>query len=100
MVLDLDTALAKLRALKPELRARFGVSSLAVFGSYARGEASETSDLDLLIGFVPDARPTLFSLTDLDELLESELGVKVDTVPESCLNPRLAPYIRSELVPV
>jgi uncharacterized protein len=100
MALDLETALAKLRALKPVLRTRFGVSSLAIFGSYARGDASETSDLDLLIDFVPEARPTLFSLTDLDELLEGELGVKVDTVPESCLNPRLAPYIRDELVPV
>ncbi|MBL8559539.1 MAG: nucleotidyltransferase domain-containing protein [Hyphomonadaceae bacterium] len=50
----------ELRALKPELRARFGVRDVSVFGSYARGDAVETSDLDLLVRFEDDARPTLF----------------------------------------
>ena len=84
--------------LKPELRARFGVSAIFVFGSHARGEAGPQSDLDLLIDFAPDARPTFFSLAKLDRALESALGVKVDAVPRSSLNPRLEPFIRTELV--
>ncbi len=86
-----------LRELKPELRARFGVREIAVFGSFARGEATDTSDLDLLIRFEEDARPTLFSLADMDAVIEGRVGLTVDTVPESCLNPRIEPYIRSAL---
>ncbi len=89
-----------LRQLKPELRDRFGVLGLSVFGSFARGEATEASDLDLLIQFEAGARPTLFSLSDLDTLLETRLGLSVDTVPESCLNPGIEPYIRDALLVV
>ncbi len=92
MILD------KLRALKLDLRARFGVEAISVFGSYARGEARPGSDLDLLIDFAPESRPTLFSLAALDHVLEVALGLKVDTVPRKSLNPRLAPYIDAELV--
>jgi len=98
MAIDLSTVLERLGALKPELRRRFGVSAIFVFGSHARGEAGPDSDVDLLVDFAPDARPTLFSLADLDRTLESALGLKVDVVPVASLNPRLAPYIRSELV--
>jgi uncharacterized protein len=97
---SLQNVMEDLRALKPELRVRFGVLGVAVFGSYARGEATESSDLDLLVRFEDGARPTLFSLSDMDALLEERLGVPVDTVPESCLNPRLEPYIRSALLEV
>jgi predicted nucleotidyltransferase len=58
----LSTILDHLRALKPELRERFGVEAIFVFGSYARGGAGPGSDLDLLIDFAPEAKPTLFSL--------------------------------------
>lgn len=92
--------LEDLRALKPELRARFGVLGLAVFGSFARGEETTLSDLDLLVRFEAGARPTLFALSNMDALLEERLGVSVDTVPETCLNPRIEPYIRSTLLEV
>lgn len=98
MPIDLPALLEKLTALKPELRRRFGVSAIFVFGSHARGEAGVDSDLDLLVDFAPEARPTLFSLNDLDRALEAALGVKVDVVARASLNPRLAPYIRAELI--
>lgn len=94
----LTPLIAKLQALKPELSQRFGVVSLNVFGSYARSEANANSDLDLLIDF--DRTPSLFELAKLDQTLEQALGVKVDTVPRDCLNPRYAPFILNELVPV
>lgn len=88
----------RLRSLKPALAAQFGVSAIAIFGSHARHEANENSDLDLLIDF--DRTPSLFELARLDQTLERALSVKVDSVPRDSLNPRYAPYITKELVPV
>jgi hypothetical protein len=96
----LEDLLVHLRAMKPLLRERFGVQSIAVFGSFARGAAKTGSDLDILLRFEPNVRPTLFTLSDLDALLEKRLGLAVDTVPESCVNPRMAPYISAHLVEV
>lgn len=89
---------AKIRTLKPELAAKFGVIGIAAFGSYARDEAGAESDLDLLVDF--DRAPSLFDLTRLDRRLEEALGVKVDTVPRDSLNPRYAAFILNELVPI
>ncbi len=97
---SLPALLTKLRRLKADLRDRFGVSDVSVFGSYARGEAKSGSDLDLLVDFAPGARPTYFSLARLDAFLAVELGVKVEAIPRESLNPRIEPYIRSELVAV
>lgn len=98
MTQTLSPLLARLGALKPELAERFGVNGIAVFGSYARGEAQPGSDLDLLLDFATDARPTYFTLARLDDFLQERLGVRVDTVPREGLNPRIWPYIRSELI--
>jgi predicted nucleotidyltransferase len=99
MAMDLSKVLERLAPLKPALRDRFGVTAIHVFGFYARGEAGPDSDLDLLVDFAPSARPTLFSLTDLDQFLEDHLGVKAQAIPRQSLNPRLAPYINRDLVP-
>jgi predicted nucleotidyltransferase len=96
----LAPTLDALRALMPELRRRFGVRAISVFGSRARGDATPDSDLDLLVDFEPDARPTLFSLAAIDQTIEGALGLKAHTVPRSSLNPRYAPYIEPDLVPV
>jgi predicted nucleotidyltransferase len=97
---SLDDTLDVLRKLKPQLAARFGVTGLAVFGSTASAEAGPTSDVDILLRFAPDATLTLFALADLDAMLAERLGRAVDTVPEDCLSPRLAPYIAADLVEV
>ncbi|MBU6373505.1 MAG: nucleotidyltransferase family protein [Alphaproteobacteria bacterium] len=89
-----------LRALRPELRAQFGVANMAIFGSRARGQAHAGSDLDLIVGFEASSRPTLFRLAALDDYLGSRLGLHVETTPSTAINPRLEPYIRSELIPV
>ncbi|WP_414648341.1 nucleotidyltransferase family protein, partial [Dinghuibacter sp.] len=47
----LETILEKLRAFKPELQRKYPISSLGVFGSYARGEATEKSDVDVAVEF-------------------------------------------------
>lgn len=98
MSAERDILIERLRALKPELRERFGVRGLSIFGSRARDDARPDSDLDLLLEFEETARPTLFSLFYLDEMIEEAIGLKVDTI--TSLNPRYEPYIRPDLIPV
>lgn len=71
---SLDEILASLRVQLPELRQRYGIRSLGVFGSYARGEQKRGSDLDLLVEF--DDRPlSLLGVVEIENRLSSVLGV-------------------------
>jgi len=85
-----------LRAHKHELRKRFRVKEIGIFGSYARNEARETSDVDILVDFYEV--PSLFRFIELEEYLEELLGVKVDLVLKSALKPRIAEYVMKEVV--
>ena len=75
---------------------RFGVKSVAVFGSAARGELSPQSDIDLLVEF---NRPVgLFAFFDLKQYLESLLKRRVDLTTPEALKPQLRDQILSEAV--
>ncbi|MGH7861515.1 MAG: nucleotidyltransferase family protein [Candidatus Dormibacteraceae bacterium] len=87
-----------LRAHLPELRQRFSVRALALFGSYARGEAGEESDVDLLVEF--ERVPGLIAFVELEQYLSDLLGVKVDLVLKDALRPTIGQRILKELVPV
>ena len=82
----------------PRLREEYAVRSLQIFGSFVRGEASETSDLDLLVEF--DDTPTLFGFIRLENELSQFLGVKVDLVMKTGLKPALGERILSEAIAV
>jgi len=98
---QLDAILAKLRALLPELRASHGVTSLAVFGSVARGDAGPQSDVDVLIEFDPGARVTLFTLARIKTRLDDALGCNVDLVENhERLRPAFREHIQRDLVRV
>lgn len=53
---------------------RHGIRKLSLFGSKLKGTAREDSDVDLLVEFLPDARPTLLSLAGMEEELSHLLG--------------------------
>ncbi len=96
---DKESIVATLRSVLPELRQRYGVRRLALFGSFARGEPTSDSDLDLLVEF--DDRPlTLLQFITLEEELSDLLGVNVDLVERSALKPHIGERVLQELVPV
>ena len=87
-----------LRAHRDELRKRFGVKSLAVFGSVARGEAGPDSDVDILVEF--EGRATFDRYMGLKFFLEDLLGRRVDLVTRKALKPRMRPYVEREAIHV
>lgn len=66
---------------------QYSIKSLSLFGSVARGEEKETSDIDILVSF--DKPIGLFSFIELKDYLEEILGTQVDLVTEQALHPRL-----------
>jgi predicted nucleotidyltransferase len=77
------------------------VNRISVFGSYARGDATAESDIDLLIALKPsEMRPMLglFDFIKLENELEKKLGCEVDLVTEEGLNPRRKLNIEKDTV--
>lgn len=85
-----------LREHLPELRRRYKVRSIGVFGSYVHGEQRKRSDLDILVEF-SDA-PSLFGFIEIEQYLSDLVGVKVDLVMKSALKPRIGKCILDEVV--
>jgi len=75
-----------LRKLKPMLSEKYEVERIGFFGSYARGEQTIDSDIDILVEF---RRPLGWAFFDLQELLERELKRKVDLVSVKALKEQL-----------
>jgi predicted nucleotidyltransferase len=85
-----------LTANRSELQ-KLGVVSLAVFGSVARDDSSQKSDIDLLVEFDRDI--SLFHLFEIQHRLEDIIGVsKVDLIQKSAVHPALRERILSEAV--
>lgn len=85
-----------LRTEKQKLR-RNGITEIGLFGSYIRGDATENSDIDILIDLSEDSQMTLFSLTELEQTLSSKFGKKADLVIRRDLKPAIGKRILSEV---
>ncbi len=81
-----------------DIAARHGARNVRVFGSVARGQADEASDLDFLVEM--DAGRTLFDLGGLQFELETALGRPVDVVTERGLKSRIRSRVLQEAIPV
>ena len=75
---------------------RYHVVELSVFGSVARGDAGEASDVDLLVSFERGAKITLFTLADLQSDLAELLRRPVDLVPKEGLKPAIRGEVLAE----
>jgi uncharacterized protein len=88
-----DNIISTLKSMKPELAAKYHIDSLALFGSVARGEAREDSDIDILFEVANGAKLSIFAYLKLAGELEAKLHSKVDLVRESKLKDGLKPYV-------
>ncbi len=93
----LDEIKIILRQHEKELREKYGVIEIGLFGSYLRGEEKEESDLDILVEFKSDAKISLLEFVELENYLSDLLGVKVDLVEKSALKPRIGKRILAEV---
>jgi predicted nucleotidyltransferase len=79
---------------KQELRDKFEVEEIGIFGSYVRKEQKKKSDLDVLVSFSETI--DLFTFVELENYLSDILGVKVDLVMKDALKPRLKDRILND----
>ncbi len=85
----------KLKEEKALYAQKYGVSRMGIFGSYSRGEQSESSDIDIMVEF---DRPIGFKFVDLADDLECLLNAKVDLVSKRAIKPRLLRIIEPDVI--
>ena len=77
-----------------ELEQKYKVKTIAIFGSYARGEETEESDVDILVEF---EEPVGLLFVHLADYLEEILGLKVDLLTPDAIKPNRKKYIMEDL---
>ena len=97
---SLEEIKLELQRLKPTLKKLFKVESIEIFGSFVRGEATEKSDLDVLVMFIEPNNVDLFKFIELRLFLKDELGVDVDLIEKDALKTRLKGQILEEAIKV
>ncbi len=95
---EVDIYIKKLQEMLPELKKKYPIKYMGVFGSYIRGEQSASSDLDILVEF--NGSITLLGYARLENELSDKLGVKVDLVSKTALKPRIGKHVLLEVVEV
>lgn len=83
-----------LKKNKKDLMMKYDLKSIALFGSIAREEATEKSDIDILVEF---EKPIGLEFVLLADELEEILGIKVDLVTPKALKPKMFEYIKQDL---
>jgi predicted nucleotidyltransferase len=84
----------KINSLKPILTTKFNVDTIGYFGSFARNEETDSSDIDIIVSF---KKPLGWAFFDLQALLEKELNRKVDLVSSTALKEQLRDIILNEV---
>lgn len=95
MSMTRDQILDFLRQHKQEMHDRFGVTKIGLFGSYARGDAREDSDVDVAIELSHNTADSYFGVL---HFLEDSFHTKIDLGIESNFKPIIKPYIMKEIL--
>ncbi len=96
--MEFETIQKIINAHKKELKEKYNVKTLGIFGSYAKGKAGESSDLDILVEF--EEPIGLFKFLELEEYLSKLTGLKVDLVSKKALKPNIGKYILNEVITI
>lgn len=97
---NLEKIIKILKEHKDELKLKYGIREIGIFGSYVRGEEKYSSDIDILVDFDPDVRLSLLDFIELEIYLSDLLGIKVDLVDKQALKPKIGRQVLNELVVV
>lgn len=89
-----DKILSFLKQRKSELFSEYQLIRLGLFGSFARNEATEASDIDLLIEFEPNTENLLEKKSRIKSLLEKQFNREVDL----CREKYIKPYFKSQIL--
>ena len=100
MIVDREKVLQALRAKREPIEREYGLRMIGIVGSVARGEATEKSDVDVIVDVT--GRPTLFSLVQAERALEDAigLGLPVELVMREGMRPSGRRLIERDLVPL
>lgn len=81
-----------------EIKGKYGLKEIGIFGSYVKGKQEETSDVDILVEF--EKPVSLLQIVSLENYLSDIVGIKVDVVPKKNIRAELKESILREAVPV
>lgn len=91
----LEKIVQTLRQHKPELQKKYPISKLGIFGSYARGEATESSDIDIAVEITGTMGLNFVAMADE---IEGLFGIKVDVVPTRSINHDYRPFVEKDII--
>ena len=92
-----DDVVKKLEEHLPEIRERFGIEMLGLFGSVSRGEDTADSDIDILYRFKTGIK-TYHAMLDLADYLEELFGRPVDLTAVEWVSPLLKSHIEADVI--
>ena len=87
-----------LRTNKDSLLSKYSLTKIGIFGSYARNEQTEMSDIDIILDFKEDENDFYGKKYDLREYLKSVSEKEVDICTEHAIKPRFRPYILKDVI--
>jgi len=92
---DKETILNYLRSHKKEFTDKYDIEQIALFGSFARGDNREDSDIDIFVKMKPD----LFKMVEMKEQIEEDLQKRVDVIREhKNIKPLLLKMIQKDII--
>jgi len=95
-MIELENIISILKGLEAQIRKEYKAEIVGLFGSYARGEQKESSDIDILVRFLEGA--TLFNFVGLANFLEEKLIMRVDIVPVDTVREEIKEQVFKEAV--